>query len=71
MAIVKQKAAAEQAALEKAEREAQLKIKADKAKMQDERHKANLDALGNLQKLLVSFELLVNELELMLTGIYC
>lgn len=55
MLIVKQKAAAEQAAAEKAERDAFQKAKADKARVQDERHKANLDALGNLQKLLVSY----------------
>ena len=48
-------AAAEQAAAEKAERDAFQKAKADKARVQDERHKANLDALGNVQKLLVSF----------------
>jgi hypothetical protein len=51
---VKQKAAAEQAAAEKAEREALQKAKMDKAKTQDDRHRANLDALGNLQTLLVS-----------------
>lgn len=42
------------AAAEKAQRDAIDKKKADKAKLLDDRHKANVETLANLQKLLVS-----------------
>ncbi|WRT70644.1 uncharacterized protein IL334_007642 [Kwoniella shivajii] len=48
----KQKAAAEQAALEAAERDAKLKEKEDNAKLAEERHRQNVEALANLQKAL-------------------
>nr|XP_019051135.1 hypothetical protein I302_01584 [Kwoniella bestiolae CBS 10118]OCF30065.1 hypothetical protein I302_01584 [Kwoniella bestiolae CBS 10118] len=48
----KQKAAAEQAALEAAERDAKLKDKEAKAKLAEERHRQNVEALANLQKAL-------------------
>ncbi|KAK6906657.1 hypothetical protein I203_100644 [Kwoniella mangroviensis CBS 8507] len=48
----KQKAAAEQAALEAAERDAKLKEKEAKAKLAEERHRQNVEALANLQKAL-------------------
>lgn len=41
-------------AAEKAQRDAVDKAKADKAKLADDRHKANSETLANLQKLLVS-----------------
>lgn len=41
-------------ASEKAQRDAIDKAKADKAKVLEDRHKANIETLANLQKLLVS-----------------
>ncbi|WVR08584.1 hypothetical protein IAU60_005639 [Kwoniella sp. DSM 27419] len=49
---IKQKAAAEQAAVEKAARDAIIAEKAAKAKIAEDRHKQNADALANLQKAL-------------------
>ncbi|KAK8850475.1 hypothetical protein IAR55_004393 [Kwoniella newhampshirensis] len=55
---VKQKAAAEQAAAEKAERDAKLQEKEAKAKLAEDRHRQNVEALTNLQKVL---DLLAND----------
>ncbi|WWD20657.1 hypothetical protein CI109_105133 [Kwoniella shandongensis] len=49
---VKQKAAAEQAAAEKADRDAKHQEKEKKAKLAEERHRQNVEALANLQKML-------------------
>ncbi|WVQ70693.1 hypothetical protein IAR50_000215 [Cryptococcus sp. DSM 104548] len=49
---VKQKAAAEQAALEKSARDQKMAEKEEKRRLADERHEQNMEALGNLQKML-------------------
>jgi hypothetical protein len=51
---VRQKAANEAAAAEKAEKDRQQKEKADKMKLAEDRHKQNTEALANLLKALVS-----------------
>ena len=51
---MRQKAAAEQAAAETAEREAKQKEKAEKARLAEERHRQNAEALANLARALVS-----------------
>lgn len=50
---MKQKAAAEQAVSEKTEREAKATEKEIKMQLADERHQQNMEALANLQKILV------------------
>ena len=47
---------ADTVAAEKAERDAIVKAKADKAKVYEDRHKANADTLADLKKLLVSLD---------------
>ncbi|TYJ54390.1 hypothetical protein B9479_004978 [Cryptococcus floricola] len=49
---VKQKAAAEQAASEKSERDLKMAEKEEKRRLADERHEQNMEALTNLQKML-------------------